>query len=239
MLDCEFVVVDGPYARRKFWGNIDARRHDRRACQGRRNQPRHACAPSSNRRAGSSPTTSATQARASPHGRAQGLRRHELHREDRHRERQAEERRQRRKLVRTRTSSPRSSRRTRRNGTGRAVPPPFNGGDNGAARAHLPIRNAVLRIAKPAWAVMKTRTHRAGLDRSAIEDAWQRRAPPLPSRRRVGSSSMTAPSRPARRSAGWATSNGAGSSPRSCSAGSRRAPSRRPRNSSTPSRPSG
>jgi len=63
--------------------------------------------------------------------------------------------------------------------------------------------------------------------------------PPPPLLRHVGSSNMTAPSRPALRSAASATANGAGSSPPSYSPGFRSGRSRQPRNNSTPSAPSG
>ena len=92
MLDCEFVLVDGPYARRKVWTNlvlegttpghaqaveIISRCPARHPQIGARDQARRPQRPSP----------------GSPHGRPQGLRQHHLRRPDRRREGQAEERR--------------------------------------------------------------------------------------------------------------------------------------------------
>ena len=85
-LDSEFVVLDGPYAKRKFWdffllaGTTDGQKEMVVTNRGRLKK--------------------ILESARGLSGRAQGLRQHHLHRQDRREEGRAQERRQRHELVR-------------------------------------------------------------------------------------------------------------------------------------------
>ncbi len=99
MLDCEFVLVDGPYARRKFWGNLvleGTTAGHAQAAEISRGVLRGILESARNIR----PDDLSDQARARRMADPEGLRQHHLHRPHRRRERQAEERRHRRELSR-------------------------------------------------------------------------------------------------------------------------------------------
>ena len=108
-----------------------------------------------------------------------------------------------------------------------------------ARPARSPATTAAVAPIDQAGVGVMRQVHTIGIPTaSAIEDVWQRRATAaaIEAARKVVKVDGVIP--PARRSGAWATSSGAGSSPPSCSAGSRRAPSRRPPRTSTPSSPS-
>ena len=85
VLNCEFVVVDGPYAKRKFWDNL--------LLEG--TTPGQQEMANTNR----GRLKKILESARGLSGRAQGLRQHHLHRQDRREEGRAQERRQRRELA--------------------------------------------------------------------------------------------------------------------------------------------
>ena len=99
MLDCEFVVVDGPHAKRKLWEHMIIDRHDRRPRQGCRNLPREVAGDPRIRTRDQAGRHEPGGAQG-PHRRARRFRRLALHRQDRNREGQPEKRRHRRELPR-------------------------------------------------------------------------------------------------------------------------------------------
>ena len=240
MLALEFVVVDGEFAKRKFWENwiIEGNDHAK-AIEISRGTIKSVL----DSALGLNPKDASPQARAARTKSLQGARRPDLHRQDWHREGHAEERRLGREAGRTRTFSRRSSRPTGGNGTRSCSPRP----STAAARQHPgplcrparrrqhPRRPSLARDGRHEGNVAHDRTGVAVRTRKSMAAARHRR------RHRRGTwgrpSGRPHPARHANRTAAQ-MSNGAGSSPLFCLAGSERAPSRRRPSSWTPSAPS-
>ena len=178
MLDIEFVVVDGEYAKRKFWENWIVEgmpitpRPSRSAAAG--------SGPSSIQRLGLRPERHQPAGARRSHQELQGARGPDLHRQDRHREGHAEERRLGRELARQ--EHHRGDHHARPEGVapGRAAAA-LQRRRPGTTWISCAVRRGAVNVhaahRSPGMGVMKRASRTIGqVSLSALEDEWQRRA---------------------------------------------------------------